>query len=162
MSVNYWKPNATVAAVIEQNGRFLMIEESTRNGLKINQPAGHLDPGESLIDAVERETMEETAYRVRATALLGVYMSRYVNLPTNTDVTYLRFAFVCEVITHEPNRPLDHGIQQAMWLTPAQVKADSERFRSPLVLTTIDDYLSGKRYPLSAIFTHPSSIYTQI
>ena len=104
--MDYWKPNATVAAVVEQDGRFLMVEETTREGLRLNQPSGHLDPGETLAQAVVREALEETAHHVEPTACVGVYMSRYRYEPTDTDVTYLRFAFACQVIQADPERRL--------------------------------------------------------
>ena len=100
--MDYWKPNATVAAVVEQDGRFLMVEETTREGLRLNQPSGHLDPGETLAQAVVREALEETAHHVEPIACVGVYMSRYRYEPTDTDVTYLRFAFACRVIQVDP------------------------------------------------------------
>ncbi len=156
--MQYWKPSTTVAAVIERDGKFLMIEEKTREGIKLNQPAGHLDPGESLIDAVARETLEETAYIVHPVSCVGVYMSRYLHEETGTDVTYIRYAFACRAVTNDTSRPLDHGIIRAMWMTPDEIRAKQDMHRSPLVQQTINDYLKGKRFPLEMIYTHNSCI----
>jgi 8-oxo-dGTP pyrophosphatase MutT (NUDIX family) len=154
-----WKPNVTVAAVVEHEGRLLMVREQTREGERLNQPAGHLDRGESLLDAVVRETLEETAYLVRPTALLGIHMNRYQHLADKTDVTYLRFSFVCSVVNHELGRKLDTGILEALWLTGAQIRARTEEHRSPLVLRCLEDFERGVRFPLDAIFTDPSCEY---
>jgi 8-oxo-dGTP pyrophosphatase MutT (NUDIX family) len=152
-----WKPSVTVAAIIERDGRFLLVEEETSDGIRFNQPAGHLDPNESLIDAVARETLEEAAHEFTPTALVGIYMSRYTSSRTGLDVTYLRFAFAGELgAAHD--RPLDHGILRAVWMTYEELLACKEKHRSPLVLQCIDDYLAGKRTPLSMIYTHPSVI----
>jgi phosphatase NudJ len=123
MSANSWKPNTTVAAVIKSAGQFLMIEEKTREGVRLNQPAGHLDPGESLIAAVAREALEETAYHVDPRALIGVYMSRYLFQETNTDVKYMRFTFACSVTGNAQNRDLDLGIIRALWMSPDEIRA---------------------------------------
>jgi 8-oxo-dGTP pyrophosphatase MutT (NUDIX family) len=154
--MEYWKPSVTVAAVVERDGRFLMVEEHTGEGLRLNQPAGHLDPGESLQQAVVREALEETAHRVEPSACVGVYMSRYRG--GDADVTYLRFAFACRVLAAEPQRPLDAGIVRAVWLTPGEIRARQALHRSPLVMRTVDDYLAGRRYPLDLVFTHPSCL----
>ena len=158
--MEYWKPSATVAAVVEREGRFLMVEETTRAGLRLNQPAGHLDPGESLLQAVVRETLEETAHRVEPAACVGVYMSRYQD--EATDVTYLRFAFACRLVGQEPDRSLDTVIVRALWLTPDEIRARRDAHRSPFVMRVVDDFLAGKRYPLELIHTHPSCIYTYV
>lgn len=160
--MEYWKPSVTVAAVIERDGRFLMVEEQTREGLRLNQPAGHLDPGESLVQAVERETLEETAHRVRAQAGVGMYMSRYGRGGIGGDVTYLRFAFACRVLDHDPRRALDTGIVRALWLSGDEIRARADMHRSPAVMRTVDDYLSGHRFALELIHTHPSCVHTQI
>ncbi|OWW20748.1 NUDIX hydrolase [Noviherbaspirillum denitrificans] len=152
-----WKPSVTVAAVIERDGRFLLVEEETSDGIRFNQPAGHLDPNESLIEAVARETLEESAYEFTATGLVGVYMSRYVSSRTNKEVTYLRFAF-CGNLGAQQDRELDEGILRAIWMTRDELLACQEKHRSPLVLQCIDDYLAGQRAPLSMIYTHPSVI----
>jgi 8-oxo-dGTP pyrophosphatase MutT (NUDIX family) len=152
-----WKPSVTVAAVIERDGRFLLVEEETSDGIRFNQPAGHLDPNESLEQAVARETLEEAAYDFVPNALLGMYMSRYVSSRTGMEVTYLRFAFTGELgALHD--RPLDHGILRTVWMTREEMLACQEKHRSPLVLRCVDDYLSGKRAPLSLLYTHPDAV----
>lgn len=151
-----WKPNVTVAAIIERDGRFLLVEEATAEGLKLNNPAGHLDPGESPADACAREVLEETAHRFRPTALLGIYLSRVRNQPAGKDVTYLRLAFCGELGEHDPGRPLDRGIARTLWLTAEEIRDSTGRHRSPLLMRCVEDYLAGVRHPLSAIYTHPS------
>ncbi|MBB3119849.1 NUDIX hydrolase [Pseudoduganella violacea] len=151
-----WKPSVTVAAVIERDGKFLLIEEETSDGIRLNQPAGHLDPHESLEQAVVRETLEETAHDFRPTALVGMYMSRYRSARTGELVTYLRFAFCGEVGEHYAERPLDDGILRTMWLTRDEIAACRERHRSPLLLQCVDEYLAGKRAPLELLHTHIS------
>ncbi len=148
-----WKPSATVAAVIEQDGRFLLIEEHTPEGLRLNNPAGHLDPGESPAQGCAREALEETAYAFKPTALVGVYLARFQRATTGEDITYLRFAFCGQLGAHDPARKLDHGIVRTVWMTPEEVRASAARHRSPLVLQCIEDYLAGRRYPLSVIHT---------
>ncbi len=150
-----WKPSVTVAAIIEKDGRFLLVEEETSDGIRFNQPAGHLDPHESLIDAVSREALEETAHEFHPDALVGVYMSRYQSSRTGEDVTYLRFAFAGKAGTVH-DQALDTGILRAVWLSYDEIAALAELHRSPLVMQCIDDYLRGRRLPLSAIYTHPS------
>lgn len=152
-----WKPSVTVAAVIERDGHFLLVEEETSEGVRFNQPAGHLDPNESLIDAVARETLEEAAHDFTPTALLGMYMTRYLSSRTGREVTYLRFAFTGE-LGRAHNRPLDHGILRIVWMTRDEMLTCIDKHRSPLVLRCVDDYLAGKRAPLSIIYTHPSVI----
>lgn len=142
-----WKPNVTVASVIEREGRFLLVEEETEGGLRFNQPAGHLDEGESLLAAVARETLEETAYHVAPRFLIGIYQWPR----PGKDITYLRFAFGGEVLDHEPDRPLDSGIVRAVWMTAEEVRACRERHRSPMVEHCVADYLAGRRYPLDLI-----------
>jgi 8-oxo-dGTP pyrophosphatase MutT (NUDIX family) len=156
--MQYWKPSTTVAAVVERDGKFLMIEEETREGLKLNQPAGHLDPGETLMDAVARETLEESAHIVEAVACVGIYMSRYQHEETSTDVTYLRYAFVCRPIAFDSSRPLDKGIVRALWMTASDIEAKTDMHRSPLVMQTVRDYIKGKRFPLDIIYTHDSCL----
>lgn len=151
-----WKPSVTVAAIIEQDGRFLLVEEETADGLRLNNPAGHLEPGESPADGCAREVLEETAHPFRPNALLGIYLLRARRKSTGDDVTYLRLAFCGELGPHEPARPLDQGIVRTLWLTPDEVRASADRLRSPLVLKCIEDYLAGLRHPLSAIYTDPS------
>ena len=147
-----WKPNVTVAAIIERGGRFLLVEEHTERGHLFNQPAGHLDSGESLIQGVARETLEETAYVFKPTALLGVYQYHYAA----EDMTYIRFAFIGKITAHEAGRALDQGIIRAVWLTPEEIRREAARHRSPLVMRCIEDYLAGQRFPLSVLHYHPS------
>lgn len=142
-----WKPNVTVAAVVQRDGRFLLVEEETESGLAFNQPAGHLEEGESLIDAVVRETLEETAYHFKPTHLVGVYNWRH----PQKELTYLRFAFAGELRGFEAERPLDEGIIGARWLTLDEVRATQSRHRSPLILRCCEDLLAGKRYPLDLL-----------
>ncbi len=142
-----WSPHVTVAAVVQQSGRFLLVEETVDNGIALNQPAGHLEENETLLQAVVRETLEETAWHFRPEALLGVY--RWLS-PRN-QVTYLRFAFTGTLLRHEPERPLDHGILRTLWLTHEAIRQSVASHRSPQVLRCVDDYLSGVRYPLSSL-----------
>lgn len=142
-----WKPSVTVAAVIEQNGRFLLVEEETSDGLRFNQPAGHLDEGESLVAACARETLEETAHLFRPAELVGIYQIR---IPEK-DVTYLRFAFAGEVLGFDETRELDDGILRAVWMTPAEIEACADRHRSPFVVQCVKDWLAGRRFPLDLI-----------
>ena len=142
-----WKPNVTVAAVVQRDGKFLLVEEETDAGLAFNQPAGHLEEGESLVDAVVREALEETAYHFKPTHLVGIYNWRH---PAK-DVTYLRFAFAGELRGWEAERKLDHGIVAARWLTRDEVKATQARHRSPLILRCVEDLAAGKRYPLDLL-----------
>ena len=144
-----WKPNVTVAAILERDGKFLLVEEETEDGIRFNQPAGHLECREALTDAVVREALEETAYHFRPTALVGIYNWRN----EDKDITYLRFAFAGEVVGHEPERPLDTGIIAAHWLSLDEIRALQGRHRSPLILRCIEDWLAGKRYPLDLV-TH--------
>lgn len=148
-----WKPSVTVAAIIEREGSFLLVEEETPEGLKLNNPAGHLDPGESPAEGCAREALEETAHAFTPTALLGVYLSRFQRQATGEDITYLRFAFVGELGARDSGRALDTGIVRTLWLTPAEIRASTQRHRSPLLLRCMEDYLAGVRLPLSAIHT---------
>jgi len=150
-----WKPSVTVAAIIERDQRFLLVEEQTAEGIKFNQPAGHLDPGESLVAAAAREALEETAHEFIPDTLVGVYLSRYQSSRMNEDVTYLRFAFTGTLgAIHD--RPLDDGILRTVWMSHQEIMATQDRHRSPLVLKCVEDYLVGQRFPLSVIHTHPS------
>jgi len=157
-----WKPSVTAAAVIERDGRFLLVEEETAEGIRLNQPAGHLDPGESLLAAAARETLEETAFAFTPTQLIGVYLWRSPPPPDGNEVTYLRFAFAGELGAHDPGRALDHGILRALWLTREEIAAHSALHRSPLVQRCIDDYLAGVRYPLDLLFAHPSALVPSV
>lgn len=151
-----WKPSVTVAAIIERDGRFLLVEEHTPEGLRLNNPAGHLEPGESPAEGCAREALEETAHPFQPTALVGVYLSRFQREATGEDVTYIRLAFCGSVAAPEAGRALDHGIVRALWLTPDEIRASADRHRSPLVLRCMEDYLAGRRYPLALVFTDDS------
>jgi 8-oxo-dGTP pyrophosphatase MutT (NUDIX family) len=142
-----WKPNVTVAALIEREGRFLLVEEETEDGIRFNQPAGHLDQDESLVAACAREALEETAWHFRPTALVGVYQWPR----PGGDITYLRFAFAGELGEHEEERVLDEGILRAVWMTPDEIRATVERHRSPLIGQCVSDYLAGRRFPLDLV-----------
>jgi 8-oxo-dGTP pyrophosphatase MutT (NUDIX family) len=150
-----WKPAATVAAVIERDGRFLLVEERTRDGLRINQPAGHLDPGESLVEACVRETREETAFRFTPTQLVGVYLWR--SGPAAAPA-YLRFAFSGALGEAMAEQRLDAGIVRTLWLSADELAACAPAHRSPLVMRCVDDYLRGQRYPIDLLYTHPSAL----
>ena len=158
---NRWKPNVTVAALIEREGRFLLVEEETSDGLKLNNPAGHLDPGESPEQACAREVLEETAHDFVPTALVGVYLNRFVKTRTGDDLTYLRFAFAGTLGTHHSWRTLDTGILRTVWMTPDEIRACPERHRSPLLLACLEDYLAGQRHPLTLVHTDPSVMQSQ-
>jgi 8-oxo-dGTP pyrophosphatase MutT (NUDIX family) len=142
-----WKPNVTVAALIERGGRFLVVEEETAEGLRFNQPAGHLEAGESLLAAVSREALEETAHPFVPEYLVGIYL-----WPRKQgDVTYLRFAFGGRVGEEIAGRALDVGIVRAVWMTPDELQASRERHRSPLIAQCVADWLAGRRYPLDLV-----------
>ena len=144
-----WKPNTTVAAIIEQDGRFLMVEENTTEGIRINQPAGHLDEGETILNATTREVLEETAYDFTPTGLLGIY---HWQRPAK-DITYLRFAFIGKLGMHHAERELDRGIIRALWMTLEELEATQPIHRSPQVLKCVRDYLTGQHFSL-AVLTH--------
>ena len=151
-----------MAAVIEKDGHFLLVEERTPEGLRLNNPAGHLDPGESPAGGCARETLEETAYQFTPAALVGIYLSRFLR-PENSspgsaaeDITYLRFAYCGTLGTFDAARTLDTGIVRTVWLTPEEVRASVARHRSPLVVQCMEDYLRGQRYPLELITTDAS------
>jgi 8-oxo-dGTP pyrophosphatase MutT (NUDIX family) len=154
-----WKPSVTVAAVVEREGRFLLVEERTEEGLRINQPAGHLDPGETLLQAVAREAMEETAHPFTPTALLGIYLWHSTNPARNT--TYLRLAFTGELGERIEGQPLDHGIVRTLWLSPQELAQCPGQWRSPLVGRCVEDYLSGRRYPLELLYVHPTALSSE-
>lgn len=144
-----WKPHVTVAAVVERDGKFLLVEEETDEGIRYNQPAGHLECGESLLEAAIREAREETRYDFAPRALVGVYNWRH----PKKDITYLRFAFAGEVTGFDPERALDEGIIAARWFSLDEVRALADRHRSPLILQCIEDWIAGRRYPLE-LLTH--------
>jgi 8-oxo-dGTP pyrophosphatase MutT (NUDIX family) len=148
-----WKPSVTVAAIIEREGRYLLVEEETPEGLRLNNPAGHLDPGESPEQGVAREALEETAFVFRPTALVGIYLSRFQRAATAEDITYLRFAYCGELGAFDAQRPLDAGIVRTLWMTPDEVRASADRHRSPLVQRCIDDHRAGQRYALETVRT---------
>ena len=163
MAAHRWKPSATVAAVIEHHGKFLLVEEHTPEGLRLNNPAGHLDPGESPQDACARETLEETAYAFTPTALVGIYLSRFERAPSaarpkGEDITYLRFAFCGQLGALQAGRRLDYGIVRTLWLTADEIRASHALHRRPLLVQCMEDYLAGKRYPLELVTTD-ASIY---
>ena len=162
MSTERFRPAVTVAAIIEDGGRYLLVEEHTPEGLKLNNPAGHLDPGESPLQGVVREALEETARAFTPEALVGVYLSRFQRPATGEDVTYLRFAFCGRAGATQPGRALDTGIVRTLWLTPDELRACSARHRSPLVLRCIDDHRAGRRYPLDLLTTDASILAPEI
>jgi len=141
-----WAPHVTVATVVVRDGRLLLVEEAIDGRQVLNQPAGHLEPDETLAEAACRETLEETGWTVRLSAFIGTYQW---TAPDGTP--FLRFAYAAEPLSHDPARPLDDGILRALWLTPAELKADPTRLRSPLVWEVVADYLAGQRHPLSIV-----------
>lgn len=151
-----WKPNLTVAAIIEKDGRFLLVEEETADGLKLNTPAGHLDPAESPIDACVREVLEETAYSFTPKALVGIYMNRFTRTRTGSDITYMRLAFSGELGSLHTELTLDDGILRTLWMTLPELKASVARHRSPMVLQSVSDYLAGQRFDLSLLHVDAS------
>lgn len=142
-----WLPHVVAAAIVERDSKFLLVEEHTAEGLRLNQPAGHWERGETLLDAVRREALEETAHHVEPLALLGCYSTHYLR----RDITYLRFAYVCSVTGLDAGRALDHGIVRAVWLTPEELASHPTPQRSPLVMRCIEDYLAGRRFPLDFV-----------
>lgn len=154
-----WKPNVTVAAIVEHEGRFLLVEEQTSDGVLLNNPAGHLDPGETPEQGVAREALEETTCTFTPDAFLGLFMSRFRRTRTGEDVTYLRLAYVGSVSAPNPQLTLDEGILRTVWMTADEIRACPERHRSPLLLECIEAYLAGQRFPLSMVKAH-SSLFT--
>jgi len=158
-----WKPSVTVAAIVERVAdgvsRFLLVEEHTAEGLKLNNPAGHLDPGESPEQGVVREALEETTCTFTPQCVVGIYLSRFQRPSTGEDVTYLRIAYAGIAGEPDPARSLDDGIVRTLWMTLDELHASRERHRSALVLTGIKDYLAGKRYPLSLV-TADATVYS--
>ncbi|HZS66678.1 MAG TPA: NUDIX hydrolase [Burkholderiales bacterium] len=142
-----WKPSVTVAAVIERGGRFLFVEERIDGRLVLNQPAGHLDPGESLVAACRREVLEETAHAFEPRELIGIYRWHYAA----KDVTFLRFCFTGVAGDADPARKLDKEIVRLHWLTPAELEARKDDHRSPLVAKCVADFLAGRRFPLELL-----------
>lgn len=151
-----WKPSVTVAAIIEKSGKFLLVEEHTPEGLRLNNPAGHLDPGESPAQGCAREALEETTRIFTPTALVGVYLSRMQRASTGEDITYLRFAFCGKLGEVVVGRSLDTGIVRTVWLSPDEIRASTARHRSSLLLRCMEDYLRGQRYPMELLYTDSS------
>jgi 8-oxo-dGTP pyrophosphatase MutT (NUDIX family) len=142
-----WTPHVTVAAVIERDGRFLLVQERESGRTVINQPAGHLEDGESLVAAVIRETLEETGWYFRPDAIIGMYRWRH---PVK-GITYLRVTFAGPGLSHDADRPLDEAIEDTLWMSVGEIRRQTQMLRSPLVLKSIEDYLAGMRYPLSVL-----------
>ena len=142
-----WTPHIVVATVVEREGRFLLIEERINGELVLNQPAGHWEPGETLIEAARRETLEESGWEVEPTHLLGIYEWQPQSLP----YPFVRFAFAATALRHHPHRKLDDGIERAVWMTPDEILQAEPRWRSPSVQTCVADHLAGQRYPLALI-----------
>jgi 8-oxo-dGTP pyrophosphatase MutT (NUDIX family) len=142
-----WKPHVTVAAVIEQQGQFLLVQERESGRTVLNQPAGHLEDGESLVAAVIRETLEETGWNFRPDAVVGMYRWRH---PAK-GITYLRMTFTGPGLSHDTDRPLDEAIESIHWMSVDEIRRQPKLLRSPLVLKSIEDYLAGVRYPLSVL-----------
>lgn len=142
-----WKPNVTVAAIVERAGKFLVVEENADGAIVLNQPAGHLEQGESLEQAIRREVREETGLNFTPQALVGVYLYRN----PRADIVYLRFCFCGSCAGAPATAQLDHGIIRPLWLTRAELEGRHEQLRSEMVLKCIDDYLAGRRYPLELI-----------
>ncbi len=143
----FWQPDVTVATVVVRDGRLLVVEETVAGEQVINQPAGHLEPDETLPEAARRETLEETGWEVALTAFIGAYQWT----SPRDGRHFLRMAFAAEPVRHHPDRPLDEGIVRPLWLSPAELAAEAARHRSPLVWRVVEDYLAGRRLPLDAL-----------
>jgi 8-oxo-dGTP pyrophosphatase MutT (NUDIX family) len=148
-----WRPDVTVATVVVRDGRLLLVEEyAGGDALVLNQPAGHLEPDESLLQAAVRETREETGWDVAPTAFIGAYQWQVPEGDgANAGKHYLRFAFAAEAVRHDPSAELDAGIERALWLTPEELQAERARWRSPMVWRVAADFLAGRRHPLSLL-----------
>lgn len=142
-----WAPHITVATIIERNGHYLMVYEESDGKKVYNQPAGHLDPDETLFEAAERETLEETGWIIKLTGVVGVNL---YTAPSN-GITYFRTTFIGEAIEHDTNRPLDTGIIEAVWLTYEELLDRKDQLRSPMTLQIIEDYQAGRRFPLNVV-----------
>lgn len=158
MKPELWTPHVTVAAIVERDGRFLLIEEHTSGGLRLNQPAGHLEAGETLVDAVIRETLEETAHPFEPQALVGVYQTHFER-PAKGGATYLRFTFCGRAGEAVAGLALDEGIVRTLWMTAEELRAAENRHRTPAVMRCVDDYLAGRRVPLEFVHTHSVAPY---
>jgi 8-oxo-dGTP pyrophosphatase MutT (NUDIX family) len=156
MADTRWKTSVTVAAIVEREGRYLIVEERTPDGLMLNNPAGHLDPGESPLEGVVRETLEESGRCFTPNALVGVYLSRAQRTDPPSDVTFVRLAFTGDVSEPLPDRALDPEIVCTLWLTPDELRDRVERHRSPLLMRCVDDHRAGRRHPLELIHCDPS------
>lgn len=142
-----WKPHVTVAALIEKEGRFLIVQERVSGQSVYNQPAGHLEDGETLVDAVIRETREETAWEFEPESIVGIYQWR----PPEKQKTFIRVTFSGKGLRHDPESELDACIERTLWLTPEEIRNQHDRLRSPMVLRSVEDYLAGLRYPLTLL-----------
>lgn len=142
-----WTPHVVVACIVERDGRFLLVEERINGELRINQPAGHWEQGETLIEGAMRETLEETGWDVEPTNVLGLYHYD----PSDLDYGFLRIAFVATALRERAGHRLDEGIERAVWCTRDEIAATQPLHRSPMVLRCVDDYLAGQRYPLSLL-----------
>lgn len=151
-----FRPSVTVVAVVEHAGRYLLVEEDTPEGPMLNNPAGHLEQGESPVEAVVREALEETARHFVPEAFLGVYLARFLRPARAEDVTYVRLAFTGTVGEAIAGRALDDGIRRTLWMSEPELAACTDRHRSPLVLQCVRDHAAGRRLPLDTVFTHPS------
>ncbi|MEO7430540.1 MAG: NUDIX hydrolase [Dokdonella sp.] len=146
-----WRPHVTVATVVPHDGRFLLVEEDVRGSIVLNQPAGHLDPDESLQEAAVRETLEETGWHVALTSLLGIQQWQSLS-----GRQFVRFTFAADALHHDAHRRLDTGIVRALWMSRDDLAAAGPRLRSPMVLASVDDWISGLRLPLQSIRQLPA------
>jgi 8-oxo-dGTP pyrophosphatase MutT (NUDIX family) len=147
-----WNPHLTVATIVEKNGRFLLVKEQVADQIVINQPAGHVEPFESLIDAAKRETLEETKWHIEITHFVGLYVYTASN-----GITYYRHCFAAIPVQCDENASLDVGILETLWLTAEEIK-NQNALRSPLVLKCVEDYMNQQRFPLSLIYEHEKSM----
>jgi 8-oxo-dGTP pyrophosphatase MutT (NUDIX family) len=148
----FWQPDVTVATVVVDEGRVLIVEEQVAGRLVLNQPAGHLEPDEPLVEAAVRETREETGWDVEATAFVGAYQWKAPSISGGgAERQYVRFAFLARPLAFDPARPLDTGIVRALWMTPAELAQQAPRHRSPLVARVVRDALAGQRHPLHLV-----------
>ena len=152
-----WKPSVTVAAVIERDGNYLLVEEHTADGLRLNTPAGHLEPGESPVQGAIRETLEESGHVFTPTAMLGIYMAAS-NDTQGHPTSWMRIAFCGHAVEAVPAQALDEGIVRAIWMTPAEIEASQARHRSQLVWRCVQDHMAGKRFDLSAVVMDVSAL----
>ena len=152
----FWQPDVTVATIVVRDGRLLMVEEEVQGQRVLNQPAGHLEPDESLFAAALRETLEETGWQVRLTAFVGAYQWKAPVMANGSGGRhYLRLAFAADPVEFDPDRKLDEGIVRSLWMTPSELRDDHARHRSPLVWRVAKDYLADCRFPLDALAQLP-------